>query len=217
MKTSLSKACFGISAALLLCATPAAAEDSAGADAVTTAKVPRSDVQVGSHAGVFRAAEGGGPMLGIQARYRRGPFEVGGFGEYGSEILDASHIGFGATAGLAWRSSFGLRLAASGAFGVHVYEGVGRGFLSSDPGADGSTLFAGARASASYLFLRGENHIELGMMGLYDGDLTRQNVTVHYLEQSWLSNDTYEATSTHTIGTDRFGALITLGWTRDLI
>jgi hypothetical protein len=215
MKTRMSRTCFVVSAALLFCATPAAALDSVRADAAPAGKVPPSDVQLGVHGGVY-TADDPGAILGIHARYRMGLFEVGGFGEVGSQFI-GHYVGLGATAGLAWRTSFGLRLAAGGAFGLHGYQDVGAGFLSSDPGADGITPFAGARVGASYVFGRGENHLELGMMGLYDGDLIRRTVTTQYMEESWFSGEQYETTSTHTVGTDRFGALVTVGWTRDLL
>ncbi|MDC3961860.1 hypothetical protein [Polyangium jinanense] len=215
MKTRLSKRCFGLSAALLLCAAPAAAQDSVSADAAQAGKVPPSDVRVGGYAGVFSAYERGA-TVGIHAQYRLGLFEVGGFGEGGTEFM-SQYAGFGATAGLAWRAPFGLRLTACGALGLHAYQNVGARILSPDPGADGTTAFAGARVGASYVFGRGPNHVEVGMMGLYEGDLVRTTVTTHYQEVDWLDGNSREATSTHTVGTDRFGALVTVGWTRDLL
>ncbi|MDI1447054.1 hypothetical protein [Polyangium sp. 6x1] len=215
MKSRISKKCFGVSVAILicLCAAPAAAQDSMGEDAAKAGDVPPSDLQLGGYAGLF-APDKEGTVLGLHARYRLGWFEFGGFGELGSEFI-SKYAGLGATAGLAWRTPFGLRLAASGAFGLHAYRKVGAGLLTSDPGADGTTPFAGARVSAGYIFGRGRNHFELGMTGLYDGDLTRPTVTTHYMDENWFNGNTYEATSTHTIGTDRFGALVTVGWTRD--
>ncbi|TKC95861.1 hypothetical protein [Polyangium fumosum] len=214
MKTRLSKTCLGISAAFLLCAAPAAAQDAVDVDAAKAGIVPSRDVAVGAYTGLFDGYNRGG-LLGIQARYRLGLFEAGGFAEVGTEAF-THYAGFGATAGLAWRTSFGLRLAASGALGLHAYENVGARFLSADPGADGTTPFAGARVGASYIFGRRQNHVELGLMGVYEGDLTRSTVTTYYTQEDWFDDTPRAMTSTHTLGTHRFGALVTVGWTRDL-
>jgi hypothetical protein len=216
MKTRTSRRCLGISAALLLCVSPAAAQDSVGAAAAPVGKAPPRDIQLGIHTGLFWADDGG-LLVGMHARYRLGFFEAGGFGEVGTAVFGPYYVGLGATAGLAWRTSFGLRLAASGALGLHVYENVGARLLSSDPGADGTTPFAGARVSASYILGRYEDHVELGVMGLYDGDLIRRTVITHYMEKDLFGGGSHEERSTHTVGTDRFGALVTIGWTRDLL
>ncbi|HVK70840.1 MAG TPA: hypothetical protein VM694_40575 [Polyangium sp.] len=216
MKTRLPEMCFGISVAFLLCATPAAAQETVdAADAAKVGNVPSRDVVVGAYTGLFDAYNRGG-LVGIHARYRLGLFEAGGFAEVGTEGF-TYYTGFGATAGLAWRTPFGLRLVAGGALGIHAYENVGAGFLSADPGADGTTPFAGARVGASYIFGRSQNHVELGLMGSYDGDLTRSTVTTYYMQEDWLDGNPRAMTSTHTIGTHRFGALVTVGWTRDLL
>ncbi|MDI3290252.1 hypothetical protein [Polyangium sp. 15x6] len=214
MKTRLSNTCIGLGVALLLCAAPAAAQDSVGADAAQAGKVPPSDVRVGGYAGLFSAYELGA-MAGIHVQYRLGMFEVGGFGEGGTEFM-SQYAGFGATGGLAWRAPFGLRLTASAVLGLHAYQNVGARIFSQDPGADGTIPFAGARIGASYVFGRGPNHVEVGLMGLYEGDLYHSRVTTHYTAVDWDHGDSTEETSMHTLGTDRLGALVTVGWTRDL-
>ncbi len=76
--------------------------------------------------------------------------------------------------------------------------------------------FAGARLGVSYLFIRSKNHMELGLMGLYEDDLGRKDVRVDYWEDTW-NGEPIDLTATHTVGTSRFGALLTLGYTRDFI
>ncbi len=130
MKTNARTACFVLGAAILVHSAPALAQESRGADAAQEAKAPGSDLRIESYLGGIAGPDEHGTMLGgaaigLQSRCRIGLFEFGGFGELGQMVIDYTYLGVGATAGIAWRTPMGLRLSASGVFGVHGYSGVG--------------------------------------------------------------------------------------------
>jgi hypothetical protein len=190
------------------------------ADATQT-KAPRSappsDIALHSYGGSFLGSGNDqGYFAGADIKYRANLLEVGAFGELGATTFGYDYKGFGGTLGLGYRTPFNLRLSLAGALGAHFYEHVGGALLSDDPGASAALAFAGGRASASYLFLKGRTHIEVGVTASVDDDLTRPKVTETYLSTSWWTGKPTTGTATHEVGTLRGGLTLNVGVAFDL-
>jgi hypothetical protein len=167
--------------------------------------------------GGFGDDEAGGITAGASVRYRAGPLVGGALLEGGGELLGYSYAGAAVQLGLALRESQNVRVELLGSFGAHWYSGVGRDWLfGSDPGANGSTTYAGARATIGYLFGRGTGHFELGAYGDFQDDLTRQRVRYTYpaTGTGWFDGG---GEGDHVVGTSRIGFGLELGGTHDFL
>jgi hypothetical protein len=137
--------------------------------------------------------------------------------EAGSTLLDYTYESVAATGGLTLRPSKNARLELLGLFGQHFYSSVGKDrILGNDPGIDGSAPFAGARASASYVFGRGAGHFELGAYASLEDDLTRSRVQYTYpaTGTGWFDGG---GTGDHVVGTYQIGFGLVLGGSHDLL
>gem|GEM_PF-2744538 len=174
-----------------------------------------ADLLVTGGTGAFTDGDNTGGVLTLTVLRQAGPIGYGGLFEYGGAIFDYTHVTAAPMIGIFAPSPRWLRAGAAVTAGVHVYEGVGRGFLSSDPGVDGTMPFAGIRG-----FIGGEiggkARLHLGLQLSADTDLARRERTSSYRESSWSSSATYERTATHTIGFVRTGAALALGGAFDL-
>lgn len=193
---------------------------SASAVAQTRNEPPRADrvAPVNVSGSLLMGGSNGGAVLGVTVLTRIGTFDVGAEGILAVTLFDYSYGGLAGDAGVAWQSTSGFRLDAFGALGVHGYGGVGRGFLSSDPGASATLPFAGARLLAGYVFGEGPAHFELGLLGFCDDDLTRKTVSYDYVEHGLFGGGggpDFVEHATHTVGTSRVGAALTLTFSYD--
>lgn len=96
--------------------------------------------------------------------------------------------------------------------GMHHYSGVGSGFMSDDPGADGGLPFAGGRLLLDYRVTHGRR-VNLALTGGFalNRDLHTLTRHYHYTESSWFSDETYSAEETVALGQTQ--STITLGAT----
>ena len=168
----------GVLAGVVMTFGRIAAADPLDASDAGSGRVPPSDWYVAGHYGGFGDAyRDAGGVLGASALLRWGPVDGGVLAERAAAVFDGYTCSGGAgLIGLAARTSVHFRLDLLGAFGVHHYEGVGRGgFLSDgDPGAGGTTLYAGGRAGISYVFGQARTHFTLGLFLGVDDDLSRK-------------------------------------------
>jgi hypothetical protein len=194
------------------------AQSAPGRDAVLRpADVAASDFSVRGQLGGFSdPGRAGGPLLGATALYRLGPVAAGGQFEGGAALLGYGFTGVGALGGIAVRPSTRFRVELLGTVGHHSYSGVGRGFMSDDPGVSGDSAYAGVRGGASYLFGAKATHLELGVYGGVDDDLSRETKTSRYTSTGWFSDTTSEAESQHTVGTKKYSVVLALGMTHDV-
>jgi hypothetical protein len=160
--------------------------------------------------------DAGGGVVGATALVRYGPAAAGGLAEGGGALFGYSYSGVAALAGLSLHPVSRVRFELLGAYGVHSYSGVGRGFLSDDPGVDGSTPYAGVRAGGGYLFGTRATRLQLGLVAALDHDLSRKTVSYQYTDTSWFGTDSNTQDAEQTIGTRRTSILFTVGALIDL-
>ncbi|AUX40403.1 uncharacterized protein SOCE26_018040 [Sorangium cellulosum] len=165
----------GLAAAtLLLCAGAARAQEGgASGSGAGSRGIPPRDLHLSAGAGALLGLSGVGPYADLALTFRTGLLEVGGFVQGAYEFSGYELLGAGATAGVGWRAPSGLRISLAAAVGAHDYERFGYGTDVDDPGTDGTTLFAGGRGGASWIFGRGPVHFELGLAVTYEIDLLR--------------------------------------------
>lgn len=161
--------------------------------------------------GVFATPGDGGVTLGGDVLRRNGLFEYGLDGSYGSTLFSYSYGQVSGAAGLAWQTRSGLRLEALGEFGATYYTGVGKAFLSDNPGISGITPTLGAKGGVSYLFApNAKGHFSVGLWFYGDDDLTRETKSVSF-DSSGFTADSPHTSTSDTLGTTRIGAMISLG------
>jgi hypothetical protein len=162
-------------------------------------------------------ADEGGLLIGGSLLYRHHVVAVGALAEGGTQIFGYSYGGIAALGGFALRPSNQLRFELLGSLGMHQYSGVGRGLLSEDPGADGSSGYVGARAGASWLFGARATRFQLGMHGALDEDLSRETVRYQYTDTSWFGGESSLRDAEQTIGMRRTSVIASLGVTHDFL
>jgi hypothetical protein len=215
MKITSSLAIGLVLSTLLVSATAGATEENTPAQ---PRKAAASDISLNAYSGILTASEDGiGAVYGGEARYRLHWVEIGGFGEQGSTLFGWSNIGVGGLVGAAWQSDFGLRLGLGAAGGEHFYTGVGKGFLSADPGVSASMPFVGARARISYLFGRGPAHFELGAVGSLESDLDRVSRSSTYVQDPWFGGSPTVEHAQHQVGFRRASVGMQLGFVYDVL
>ncbi len=145
--------------------------------------------------------------------YRLGPFEPGLAGDVGT-MLNGSYFMLGASAGAVLQTESGVRLTTAAVFGADLYSSVGCGLFCKSGGASATLPYAGGRASVSYVFgSRSRKHLELGVMGFYGRDLTKE--TVSYSIRGGLLDSNSVSTGQRTLGGERVGAVFVVGITLD--
>jgi len=155
-----------------------------------------------------------GGLVSLTGLRQKGLLGYGATVEYGGAVFDYTTVTAAPMIGLFVDGPDWLRVGIAAAGGIHHYEGVGRGFISStDPGASGTTPFIGARA-----FLGAETggkvRFHIGFQLSLDDDLTRTRSSYTYQESSWTTP--HAATASHTVGALRFGTVLALGTSFDL-
>jgi hypothetical protein len=180
---------------------------------IASANVPETSFIAGL--GVTGGENAGGVAVSAQVTHRYHFLEVGG--ECHAAALFSSMLGVGGVAGFHFGNAFSVRLL--GAAGVHLYDGVGRGLLTDDPGISGSLPYAGGRLVLGYSFpqRRSGHRAFIGLAGMYDRDLARRTSAVTYREEdAFFGGDSYEATSTHTLGQTSVSGFLLAGVSLDL-
>ncbi|HEY6557801.1 MAG TPA: hypothetical protein VI072_11025 [Polyangiaceae bacterium] len=177
--------------------------------------VPPHDWRISGVLGGFAHEDGGGVVLGVNAKVRSQWVVVGALLECGGALLADNFVGAAALAGIGPRVNEHVRLELLGAGGYHHYSAVGRDILwGNDRGASGGMPFVGGRAGASYLSGRGRNHFEIGLYGSYDHDLSRERVRYSYVDEGLFGGSGTE-TGEETLGWSRFGMGVELGASHD--
>ena len=132
---------------------------------------------------------------------------LGATGQFAT-FLGTGESALGAIAGLGFGDP--LQVAVLGEAGMHHYSGVGSGFLSEDPGADGALPFAGGKLLMGYRLTRGRRvNVALVSGFSLNRDLHTLTRHYHYTEIGWLSGNTYDAEETVVIGQTQW--TLTLG------
>jgi hypothetical protein len=199
-------------------ATNARAEDSeevASPDrGEAAAAKPHDDLLLTAGAGVLGEPRKTGGLLSATVLRQQGVLGYGATFEYGGTAFDYTTYTAAPMIGIFVDGPRWARVGVAAAGGLHHYEGVGRGFISSsDPGAHGSTPFLGAR-----LFLGAETggkaRFHVGLQLALDDDLTRARDAYTYEETAWTSP--HAVTTSHTVGALRFAGTLALGAAFDL-
>ena len=190
--------------------TPAAAE-------TTQATAPASshdDLLLTAGLGALGEAHKAGGIISFTGLRQKGLLGYGATFEYGGAVFDYTTYTAAPIVGIFVDGPDWLRLGVAAAGGLHRYDGVGRGFISSsDPGASGTTAFVGARAFLG-AEVGGKARFHIGLQLSVDDDLTRTSKPYTYQETAWTTPHT--ATASHTVGTLRFGGMLALGTAFDL-
>ncbi len=192
-------------ATILLAATSAGAADTAPLSPSS------SSVDVTGHVGGTGGGGYAGALIGVSALARSGMFGAGATAE--ASALFAARVGAGVLGGVSYRHDNGLGLDLLGVFGVHHYEGVGSGILSSDPGVSGSTPFAGGRSRVSYQIGSGARRFQFGGTATLESDLLRFSKTSTYTSTGWFSGTSSTQTDTHRVGFTTMGLMLDAGVT----
>ena len=156
-------------------------------------------------------------MVSAAATWRSGWTQLGFEADSGGAIFGYSYFGYGALAGIGWRSATGWQLDALAVGGIHHYEGFGRGLLSDDPGANATLPFAGLRGGPSYAFGAGSTHFAIGLLAFAETDLASRTVAYDYQQREWLGSSSFPQSEVRTIWTERAGIALRLGITHDLL
>jgi hypothetical protein len=178
---------------------------------------PHDDLLLTASAGAFGgASSAGGVVVGLTVLRQKGLLGYGALFEAGTLLFDYETMTAAPMVGVFLDGPRSLRLGVAATGGLHTYSGVGKGFLSSDPGASGAAPFVGARLLAG-AELGGKARFHIGALLGLDDDLTRTSKTYAFTESSWTSLVTpHAATATHRIGDLRATAMLTLGTAFDL-
>ena len=171
---------------------------------------------LGGFGNVRGESDGGGMTLGASFQYRVGPLVGGVVGETGGEILGYGYTGMAALGGVGLRPVRAARIQLLGEIGHHFYTGVGRDWLfGSDPGASGSTPYAGGRMNLSHVFGKQRGHFELGAYLGFQNDLSRKRVVYDYpaTGDGWFHGG---GTGDHVVGFSRLAGGVEIGGTGDL-
>ena len=189
------------------------ASSTASAADVSTSPAPpaESHVDLTGHIGATAGGGYGGALLGVSALARSGL--LGGGATFEASGAFASRFGAAAIGGLSYRHDNGLGFDLLGAFGVHHYEGVGRGILSDDPGVRGTTPFVGGRSRLSYQVGSGARRFQFGGSATLDSDLIRRQHVSNYTSTGWLSGNTTQESDKHTVGFTTVGLMLDAGVT----
>jgi hypothetical protein len=163
--------------------------------------------------GAFEGSGHAGGVLSLTGLRQKGLLGYGATFEYGAAIFDYSSITAAPMIGLFADGPRWVRFGIAAAGGIHHYEGVGRGFLSSDPGASGTAPFLGMRAFLG-AEVGGKARFHIGLQLALDDDLTRTRDAYTYTESDWTSP--HPETTAHTVGTRRFAGMLALGTAFDL-
>jgi hypothetical protein len=204
-------------------------EDGDIGDTASVDKSPMGPVFVGEHdfrfgagLGIFGNSKDVGAVFSGYALLQWDALEAGVSGHIGGAALDYDLAGGGFLAGLGATTRWGLRGDVLGELGLEHYSGVDNGefFLpNGDPGASATLPYAGVRAGLSYQFARrSRSHFELALWGIYQDDLTRENVAYTYVvssQDSW-THTPYTSQADHTVGSPRLIGLLAVGGSFDL-
>ena len=173
-----------------------------------------SDLLVTAGVGGFSDARKVGGLVNLTVLRQKGLLGYGATLEYGGAVLDYTTSTAAPLVGLFVDGPHSIRFGIAAAGGIHHYEGVDGGFISStDPGASGTTPFLGARAFLG-TELGGKTRFHLGLQLSLDDDLTRTRTAYTYTERAWTAP--HAETTSHTVGALRFGTLLALGTAFDL-
>lgn len=182
---------------------------SENADPVSVSE-PRQDLRFAFYGGGYGDRYGAGVAASASLLYRTGVFEAGPLLEVGAPVTYYESVA--AVAGLDVQPSRRVRIELLADLGAHFYQGVGRDIVfGTDPGASGTTPYAGGRACLSYDVGR----VELGTYADFQDDLDRIRVRYTYpaTGNGFLQGG---GTGDHTIGTTRVGFGVTVGGRYDL-
>jgi hypothetical protein len=209
------------SLALTLTATHAMASDEQADDAHdddredTRPAEGHDDLLLTAGLGAFGDAGNVGGALGVTGLRQQGVLGYGATFEYGGKVFDYSVVTAAPMVGVFLDSPKWLRLGVAAVGGIHAYDGVGSGLLSSDPGASGTTAFLGARGFVG-AEMGGKARFHIGVQLSADDDLSRQSRTYAYQRTGLFSDTSSTDTATHTVGTFRYGTMLALGTAFDL-
>lgn len=150
----------------------------------------------------------GGFNIGGSALYRHDLLLVGGLVEHGAALFDYSYTAVAPAIGIAVPVPSWARIEVTATTGAHLYDGVGKGFLSADPGASGIVPFGGARAYAGVALGGRAFRFSAGIASWVEADVFRPTVTYTFRET--FLTDT-EETVTRNVGMSRAGLSLVLG------
>jgi hypothetical protein len=176
------------------------------------AEVPQ-DISLRAGLGVFAnldSKDAGGHVFGT-VLYRRGLFLAGATGGFGGAVWGFNYTTGAATSGVALPVPSWARVEILGLGGVHVYDNVGRAFLSADPGVSGTLPFVGARAHLGVALGGRGARIGLGLEPFLETDIGRQSKTTTF--PMLFNVPGTNETVTHTVGAARAGVMLALGGT----
>jgi hypothetical protein len=170
----------------------------------------RVSVQKGT--GWTQGEHSGGLTLEGSALGHWKELRLGVTGQFATGLLN-NELGFAAVAGLGLGDP--LQVTVLGEAGMHHYSGVGAGFMSEDPGADGSLPYAGGRLLVGYRVTH-SRRVNFALAGSFALNHDLHTLTRHYsyTETGWLfSDESYPVEETVTLGqtqsTLTLGAIVT--------
>jgi hypothetical protein len=194
--------------------TPETPEAGEAGEAAAPPANSHDDLLLTAGLGALGEADKAGGIVSFTALRQQGLLGYGATFEYGGAIFDYTSITAAPMVGIFVDGPRWVRFGVAAAGGVHRYEGVGRGFISStDPGASGTTAFIGTRAFLG-AEVGGKARFHIGLQLSVDDDLTRTRSAYTYEETAWTSP--HSATASHTVGSLRFGGMLALGTAFDL-
>ncbi len=183
-----------------------------------TSPLGGKDVRALGFVGAFGDATDGnvGSLGGAAAFFRFSLLEVGILGQGGREVSGYGLASGAALAGLALQTARGWRADILGEFGFDHYAGIGAGAPAGSPGAAATLPFVGWRFGVAYRFRRAASvHPEIGVWGVIEDDLARRPVRFTCPAPCG-APDGGPAQITRTVGSERFSALLSVGFSFDL-
>ncbi len=172
------------------------------------------DILLTAGAGFFGEARKLGGAVNLTALRQKSWLGYGATLEYGGTMFDYTSVTAAPMIGVFVDGPRSLRMGIAAVGGVHVYNGVERGFISSsDPGAHATTAFVGSRVFFG-AELGGKARFHVGLQLSADDDLARVRNAYTFEESAFTTP--HVSTATHTVGAFRFGAMLALGTAFDL-
>jgi hypothetical protein len=194
--------------------TPAPSLPSEAPDAPAITPHAHDDLLLTAGVGVLSDEHRVGGLLTATALRQHGLLGYGATFEYGGAVFDYTTYTAAPMVGIFVEGPRWLRVGVAAAGGIHHYDHVGSGFISStDPGASGTTAFLGGRAFLG-AEAGGKTRFHVGLQLALDDDLTRARNAYTYQESAWTSP--HSVTTSHTVGSLRFAGMLALGTAFDL-
>lgn len=159
----------------------------------------------------YTSTQYGGVQIGVEALVTHGWVVAGGAAKLSSEVFGFDDVAVGPELGVSIPVPQWARVEVLGVGGARHYSGVGRGFLTANPGVDGTLPFIGLQTHLGLELGKPAARFTLGLRPFIETDIGRLTKTHSFQESELLSTNTHEETRSEQIGLTRAGVSLAIG------